>query len=48
MRHTLHPLIRAPALLVQAHPDRALARRLHALRPDQYKDDNHKPGELNE
>jgi len=31
------------ALSIQAHPDRALARRLHAARPDLYKDDNHKP-----
>jgi mannose-6-phosphate isomerase len=31
------------ALSVQAHPDRALAARLHAARPDLYKDANHKP-----
>lgn len=31
------------ALSIQAHPDKELARRLHALRPDLYKDDNHKP-----
>jgi mannose-6-phosphate isomerase len=28
---------------LQAHPDKALAERLHAARPDLYKDDNHKP-----
>ncbi len=33
----------AKALSVQAHPDKALAERLHAARPDVYKDDNHKP-----
>ena len=33
----------AKALSVQAHPDKALAERLHAARPDLYKDDNHKP-----
>ncbi|KAG8889078.1 Mannose-6-phosphate isomerase [Tulasnella sp. 332] len=31
------------ALSIQAHPDKELARRLHAERPDVYKDDNHKP-----
>jgi hypothetical protein len=31
------------ALSIQAHPDKALARKLHAKRPDMYKDDNHKP-----
>lgn len=31
------------ALSVQAHPDRSLARRLHASRPDLYRDPNHKP-----
>ena len=31
------------ALSVQAHPDKAGAQRLHANRPDVYKDDNHKP-----
>ena len=31
------------ALSIQAHPDLALAKKLHATRPDQYKDDNHKP-----
>ena len=31
------------ALSIQAHPDKALARKLHAARPDLYKDDNHKP-----
>jgi mannose-6-phosphate isomerase len=31
------------ALSIQAHPDRALARALHARRPDLYKDGNHKP-----
>jgi len=33
----------AKALSVQAHPDKRLAERLHAARPDLYKDDNHKP-----
>lgn len=33
----------AKALSIQAHPDKALAERLHAARPDVYKDDNHKP-----
>ena len=28
---------------LQAHPDKVLAQRLHATRPDLYKDDNHKP-----
>ncbi|KAI9008592.1 mannose-6-phosphate isomerase [Hyaloraphidium curvatum] len=31
------------ALSIQAHPDKALAQRLHASRPDLYKDPNHKP-----
>ncbi|CAM9799990.1 unnamed protein product, partial [Ectocarpus sp. 8 AP-2014] len=31
------------ALSIQAHPDKRLAERLHAERPDVYKDDNHKP-----
>lgn len=31
------------ALSIQAHPDLALARRLHADYPDRYKDANHKP-----
>ena len=31
------------ALSIQAHPDKAVAGRLHANRPDLYKDDNHKP-----
>lgn len=31
------------ALSIQAHPDKALAERLHAARPDVYKDSNHKP-----
>uniref|UniRef100_K3X7I7 mannose-6-phosphate isomerase n=1 Tax=Globisporangium ultimum (strain ATCC 200006 / CBS 805.95 / DAOM BR144) TaxID=431595 RepID=K3X7I7_GLOUD len=31
------------ALSIQAHPDVALARRLHATKPDLYKDANHKP-----
>merc|ERR1719222_427226 len=31
------------ALSIQAHPDRALAARLHRERPDVYKDPNHKP-----
>ena len=33
----------AKALSIQAHPDKALAERLYAARPDVYKDDNHKP-----
>lgn len=33
----------AKALSVQAHPDKALAGRLHGSRPDMYKDANHKP-----
>ncbi|EEE52368.1 hypothetical protein OsJ_34433 [Oryza sativa Japonica Group] len=33
----------ARALSIQAHPDAALARALHALRPATYRDDNHKP-----
>jgi len=31
------------ALSIQAHPDKALAKRLHQERPNIYKDDNHKP-----
>merc|ERR1712032_1110506 len=31
------------ALSIQAHPDRALAERLHKERPNVYKDANHKP-----
>lgn len=31
------------ALSIQAHPDRALAAKLHAAKPDAYKDPNHKP-----
>ena len=31
------------ALSIQAHPDKKLAEKLHAARPDIYKDDNHKP-----
>eukprot|EP00887_Chlorella_sp_A99_P008092 scaffold12.g8092.t1 len=31
------------ALSIQSHPDKALAERLHAERPEVYKDDNHKP-----
>ncbi|KAL5078667.1 hypothetical protein RYX36_007088 [Vicia faba] len=31
------------ALSIQAHPDKELARRLHKLHPDVYKDGNHKP-----
>lgn len=31
------------ALSIQSHPDRALARRLRASRPDLYRDANHKP-----
>lgn len=31
------------ALSIQAHPDKAFARELHAARPDVYKDANHKP-----
>jgi len=33
----------AKALSIQAHPDKALAGRLHAARPDVYRDPNHKP-----
>ncbi|CAJ2634825.1 unnamed protein product [Trifolium pratense] len=31
------------ALPIQAHPDKELARMLHKLHPDVYKDGNHKP-----
>jgi mannose-6-phosphate isomerase len=31
------------ALSIQSHPDKALAERLHAQRPNEYKDNNHKP-----
>lgn len=31
------------ALSIQAHPDKALAERLHGTKPHMYKDDNHKP-----
>ena len=31
------------ALSIQAHPNKALAEKLHAERPDKYKDPNHKP-----
>ena len=31
------------ALSIQAHPHKSLAEKLHASRPDLYKDDNHKP-----
>merc|ERR550534_800023 len=31
------------SLSIQAHPDKALAKKLHEERPDVYKDDNHKP-----
>lgn len=31
------------ALSIQAHPDKELARMLHKLHPDVYKDGNHKP-----
>ena len=33
----------AKALSIQAHPDKTLAKELHAKRPDLYKDSNHKP-----
>ncbi|XP_062198344.1 mannose-6-phosphate isomerase 1-like [Phragmites australis] len=33
----------AKALSIQAHPDRELAKALHALRPATYRDANHKP-----
>jgi mannose-6-phosphate isomerase len=33
----------AKALSIQSHPDKALAEKLHATRPDVYKDPNHKP-----
>ena len=31
------------ALSIQSHPDKALAERLHAANPKEYRDDNHKP-----
>jgi mannose-6-phosphate isomerase len=31
------------ALSIQAHPDKKLAKKLHAEKPKMYKDDNHKP-----
>lgn len=31
------------ALSIQAHPDKELAKTLHKLLPNVYKDDNHKP-----
>lgn len=31
------------ALSIQAHPDKELAKALHKLHPNVYKDDNHKP-----
>lgn len=37
------PKCRIFPLLQQAHPDKKLAERLYATRPDLYKDDNHKP-----
>lgn len=33
----------AKALSIQAHPDKELARMLHKMRPNVYKDPNHKP-----
>lgn len=33
----------AKALSIQAHPDKKMARLLHKMRPDVFKDDNHKP-----
>ncbi|WCJ25366.1 Mannose-6-phosphate isomerase 1 [Euphorbia peplus] len=33
----------AKALSIQAHPDKELAKMLHKLHPDIYKDENHKP-----
>ncbi|KAK2652245.1 hypothetical protein Ddye_012101 [Dipteronia dyeriana] len=33
----------AKALSIQAHPDKELAKTLHKLQPNVYKDDNHKP-----
>lgn len=33
----------ARPLSIQAHPDKIRAAKLHAARPDKYKDDNHKP-----
>lgn len=33
----------AKALSIQAHPDQELAKALHKLMPNYYKDDNHKP-----
>ena len=41
--HRVQVLSVGKALSVQAHPDKALAVKLHASRPDLYKDDNHKP-----
>jgi len=34
------------ALSIQAHPDQVVARDLHKLRPDLYKDPNHKPEQV--
>jgi mannose-6-phosphate isomerase len=46
-RHALPFLMKVlsvrTALSIQAHPDRQLARKLHAAQPHEYKDDNHKP-----
>lgn len=33
----------AKALSIQAHPDKELAKGLHKLQPNLYKDGNHKP-----
>lgn len=33
----------AKALSIQAHPNKKLAAELHKLKPNSYKDDNHKP-----
>lgn len=41
--HRAQVLSVAKALSIQAHPDRDLARALHALRPAAYRDANHKP-----
>jgi len=43
MPYLLKILSVGKALSIQAHPDKALAEKLHASRPDVYKDDNHKP-----
>lgn len=39
----LQALSVAKALSIQAHPNKKLAVELHQLKPNTYKDDNHKP-----